>query len=344
MRPRLEDVAKLANVHPATVSRALNERTRDLVSAETLGRVVRAAEELNYLPNTMARSLASARSSTIGVVIGDLAVPLFAHMVRGIDDVTSAAAYTALIVNTDNDPDRELRHLRSLEERRVDGLIVTTSTLTDPDECRRFSRIAPVVTLLRTSSDPAVGQVVSNDALGMRLIMDHLFELGHRRIGLVAGPQHISTAKARLRGYRDALLDRDIAIDSDLIATIDHIDTEQGRNATAQLLNHTDATAIIGFNDMVTFGVLQQLRAQGIDCPRDISVVGFSDVPAAELVSPALTTVAVDHYKMGVEAARMMLGMLDDPDNYVPHSIQLPVHLVVRESTASAVTRSTRAS
>jgi LacI family transcriptional regulator len=342
MRPRLEDVARLANVHPATVSRALNERTRELVSAETLDRVVRAAEELNYLPNTMARSLASARSSTIGVVIGDLAVPLFAHMIRGIDDVTSAAAYTALVVNTDNDPEREYRHLRSLEERRVDGLIVTTSTLNDSDGCRRFSRVAPVVNLLRTSDDPRVGQVISNDTLGMKLIMDHLFELGHRRIGLVAGPQQISTARARLRGYRDALMDRNLPVDGELIVTIDHIDTEQGRGATARLLESTDATAIIGFNDMITFGVLQELRARGIDCPQGMSVVGFSDVPAAELIAPALTTVAVDHYKMGVEAARMMLARLNDPDDYVPHSIELPVHLVVRESTANAATRTAR--
>jgi len=342
MRPRLEDVAKLANVHPATVSRALNERTRELVSTGTLNRVLRAAEELNYLPNTMARSLASARSSTIGVVIGDLTVPLFAHMVRGIDDVTSEAAYTALVVNTDNDPERERRHLRSLDERRVDGLIVTTSTLNDAEDGARFSSVAPVVNLLRTSGDPSIGQVISNDAMGMKLIMDHLFDLGHRRIGLVAGPQHISTARARLRGYRDALLDRDIGIDSSLIATIGHIDTEGGRQAAARLLRHTDATAIIGFNDMVTFGVLQELRARGIDCPEQISVVGFSDVLGAELISPPLTTVAVDHYKMGVEAARMMLSLLDAPRSYAAHSVELPVKLIARESTSTAAHRPAR--
>ena len=196
MRPRLEDVARLANVHPATVSRALNERTRKLVSAETLDRVVRAPKNSTTYPTPWRGSLASARSSTIGVVIGDLAVPLFAHMIRGIDDVTSTAAYTALVVNTDNDPEREYRHLRNLEERRVDGLIVTTSTLNDPDGCQRFSPVAPVVNLLRTSDDPGVGQVISNDTLGMKLIMDHLFALGHSRIGLVAGPQQISTAPA----------------------------------------------------------------------------------------------------------------------------------------------------
>ena len=118
----------------------------------------------------MARTMASARSSTIGVVIGDLAVPLFAHMIRGIDDVTSTAAYTALVVNTDNDPEREYHHLRNLEERRGDGLIVTTSTLNDPDGCQRFSRVAPVVNPLRTSDDPGVGQVISNDTLGMQVV------------------------------------------------------------------------------------------------------------------------------------------------------------------------------
>ncbi|AQA03145.1 hypothetical protein BVC93_12715 [Mycobacterium sp. MS1601] len=336
MRARLEDVAKLANVHPATASRALNERTRSRVSPETLERVLRAVDELNYRPNTMARSLASARSSTVGVVIGDLAVPLFAHMIRGIDDALSEAGYTALIVNTDNDTERELRHLRSLEERRVDGLIVTTSLLGDPDQSRRFSRVAPVVNLLRVDGNPQIGQVTSNDALGMGLIVEHLHGLGHRRIGLVAGPPSISTALSRLRGYRNALLEKGYDIDNNLVVTIDHIDTAQGRRAAAQLLDTTDATAIIGFNDMVTFGVLQELRARSMSCPDDISVVGYSDVPASELVAPALTTVSVDHYKMGVEAARMMLELLDKPDDFVPRLVELPVHLVVRETTAAA--------
>ncbi|MGV0739699.1 LacI family DNA-binding transcriptional regulator [Mycobacterium syngnathidarum] len=339
MRARLQDVAKLANVHPATVSRALNGRTRGQVSKETLERVTRAADELNYRPNTMARSLASARSSTIGVVIGDLAVPLFAHMIRGIDDAIGDAGYTALIVNTDNDAERERRHLRSLEERRVDGLIVTTSTLDDHDESRRFSRVAPVVNLLRASGDPLVGQVISNDALGMTQVVEHLLGLGHRRIGLVAGPQNISTSLARLRGYRNAMLENGLTIDAELVETIDHIDTAQGRQAAARILDRTDATAIIGFNDLVTFGVLQELRSRGCVCPRDISVVGYSDIPAAELVAPALTTVAVDHYSMGVEAARMMLGMLDKPDDYAPRSVELPVNLVIRETTAAPAAR-----
>jgi len=201
-----------------------------------------------------------------------------------------------------------------------------------------------VVNLLRTDGDPHVGQVSSNDASGMAQIVEHLHGLGHQRIGLVAGPPSISTALARLRGYRNALLENGFNVDNDLVVTIDHIDTEQGRRAAAQLLDRTDVTAIIGFNDMVTFGVLQELRARSLVCPRDVSVVGYSDVPAAELVAPALTTVAVDHYKMGVEAARMMLELLDKPDDFVARTIELPVHLVVRETTAAASTRAAETS
>ncbi|MEE3850944.1 LacI family DNA-binding transcriptional regulator [Gordonia sp. LSe1-13] len=333
MRARLEDVARLANVHPATVSRALNERTRNLVSQETLDRVRKAAEELNYLPNSVARSLASARSYSIGVIIGDLAVPLFAQMLRGIDDIASAAGYSTLIVDTNNDREREITHLRNLEARRVDGLIVTTSTVGDPDGSSRFTKVAPVVNLLRASELASEPEVISNDDLGMHQIIDHLVELGHSRIGLIAGPPMVSTAKARVRGYRAALLDHNVPVDEDLVVAVDHIDAAQGRKAAGHLIETTDCTAIVGFNDLVTFGVLKELRERNIDCPRGISVVGYSDVPTADLVYPPLTTVAVDHYAMGAEAARMLLRVLDEPEHRSAPSVQFPARLVIREST-----------
>ncbi len=338
MRARLEDVAKLAGVHPATASRALNERTRNRVSGDTLDRVLAAAEQLHYLPNSAARSLASARSYTIGVVVGDLAVPLFAQLLRGVDDVATAAGYSTLIVDTGNDRERELTHLRNLEARRVDGLVVTTSTVGDPDGAARFTKVAPVVNLLRASELPSAPEVISNDELGMRQIISHLVELGHSRIALIAGPPTVSTALARSRGYRTAMTEQGLTVDEQLIRTIDHIDPDRGRSAAADLVTTTDCTAIVGFNDLVTFGVLKELRARGIDCPNEISVVGYSDVPAADLVYPPLTTVAVDHYAMGAEAARLLLAMFDSDQ---PHarSVQFPVELVVRGSTTVAKSR-----
>nr|WP_053777259.1 LacI family DNA-binding transcriptional regulator [Gordonia sp. NB41Y]EMP13300.2 hypothetical protein ISGA_880 [Gordonia sp. NB41Y] len=333
VRSRLADVAKLADVHPATASRALNERTRHLVSAETLERVLAAADELHYLPNPMARSLASSRSNTIGVVIGDLTVPLFAHLLRGIDEVTTAAGYATLFVDTHNDPARELAQLRTLEARHVDGLIVTTSVVGDPDGTGRFAKVAPVVNLLRACPNGENPEVISNDDRGMRLIVDHLVGLGHTRIAHIAGPATVSTGVARRHGYRNAMTDHGLPEDDSLVVTIDRIDAEQGRAAAIHLLDTTDCTAIVGFSDLVTFGVLKELRSRKIHCPEQISVVGYSDVPSAELMSPALTTVAVDHHAMGAEAARLMLGILDDPAGAAARSVQFPVELVVREST-----------
>ncbi|OZF01288.1 LacI family DNA-binding transcriptional regulator [Rhodococcoides fascians] len=339
MRARLEDVARQANVHPATASRALNERTRHRVSPDTLNRVLAVARELNYLPNSMARSLASARSYTIGVIVGDLAVPLFADLLRGIDDVATVAGYSTLIVDTANDRSRELTHLRNLAAQRVDGLVVTTNTLGDPDESARFTAIAPTINLLRASEQATETEVVSNDESGMRQIVDHLVSLGHTRIAHIAGPPTISTAVARLRGYRIAMLEHGLVPDDDLIVTVDQIGPSQGRTACGRLVENTDCTAITGFNDLVTFGVLKELRARKIACPDDISVAGYSDIPAADLVHPALTTVSVDHYEMGAEAARLLLRTLDESVDHHAASVRFPVHLVVRESTGPVSAR-----
>lgn len=132
------------------------------------------------------------------------------------------------------------------------------------------------------------------------------------------------------------MLEYGLPVTDDLIAVIDRIDADQGRVAAGQLLEGTDCTAIIGFNDLVTFGILKELRTRGIDCPDEISVVGYSDVPAADLVYPPLTTVAVDHYQMGVEAARLLLDMIDDPSRSVGRSVQFPVELIERDSTGPA--------
>ncbi len=136
------------------------------------------------------------------------------------------------------------------------------------------------------------------------------------------------------------MVEHGLSVDSSLIHQIDRIDADHGRRAAAHLVRTTDCTAIVGFNDLVTFGILKELRALGIDCPEDISVVGYSDIPTASLVHPALTTVAVDHYQMGVEAARLLLDMVNDPSRSQGRSIQFPVTLVVRDSTAPAALRS----
>ncbi|MBM9467834.1 LacI family DNA-binding transcriptional regulator [Nakamurella leprariae] len=335
MPARLSEVAALAGVHPATASRALNEATRNKVSADTVLKVRRAAEQLNYSPNPAARSLVTNRTSTVGVIIGDLTVPLFPPLLRGVDDVTSAAGYTALIVNTDNDWSRELARIAALQARRVDGLIVATATSGDQADPRIWSSVAPTVFVVRAPADPLAPTVLSDDSMGVHLAVEHLVAQGHRRIAHVAGPPEISTATARLRAYREALFERGIEVDPALVTTMDSISADAGTEALGRLLDSgAGVTAVLAFNDIVAYGCYRAVRQRGLRCPEDISIVGYSDMNGADLVAPPLTTVHVDHQAMGAEAARMLLGMLSDPGARPPHSVRLPVSLTVRESTA----------
>ena len=335
MRARLADVAALAGVHPATASRALSEVNRSRISAETVTRVRRAALQLNYSPNAAAQSLATNKTLTIGVVIGDLTVPLFPPLLHGVDDVTSAAGYTALIVNTDNDRARERARTSALQARQVGGLIVATATLGEDADPSFYTDIAPTVFVVRTPADPLAPSVLSDDSMGVHATIDHLVSLGHRRIAQVGGPSSISTAITRLRAYREALFERDIAVDPELMVAVDRLHADAGTEAFGRLLDSgARFTAALALNDLVAYGCYRALRQRGLRCPEDVSIVGYGDMNGADLVAPPLTTVRVDHQAVGVEAARMLLGMLNDPATRSPHSVRLPVELVVRESTA----------
>ena len=339
MKTRLRDVALLAGVHPATASRALNERTRRQISEPTVQRVLAAAKELNYQPNSAAQSLALKRSSTIGVVIGDLTVPLFPPLLRGIDDVTAQAGFSAFIVNTDNDLAREQAHLQRLAARNVDGLVVATALLSGGLDACDYTSIAPTVYVLRASPSPGAPNVLSDDSMGIHQAVKHLVELGHSRIGHLTGPREVSTAVTRARAYREAMFEHDLPADpawtQPAALTIDG-----GRTACHSLLDRAPGiTAIVAFNDSVAFGTYLALRERGLSCPDDVSVVGYSDIASAELTAPPLTTVTVDHHAMGARAARLLLEALGSPageDAAQPHggTVLLPVTLHERASTA----------
>ena len=202
----IRDVARLAEVHPGTVSRALNEQTRALVNQETAERVLRAAEELGYRPNPIARGLKTNRSYTVGVLIPDLTNPLFPPIMRGIEDRLGEAGYTLLIVNTDNDPERERSHMEAMRARQVDGFIAATARL-DVELLaevagRRDARWCSSTAASRTARCPAV---TVDDRQGIALAVDHVVGLGHRRIGHVAGPQNVSTGHRRYLGFLEAM-------------------------------------------------------------------------------------------------------------------------------------------
>ena len=333
-RATLKDVAALAGVHPGTASRAINAATRDLVNDETARRVLAAADELGYRPNPIARGLKTSRSYTVGVLIPDLTNPLFPRIVRGIQDKLEESGYTPLIANTDNDPARERADIEAMRARQVDGLITATAHRHDDLEIDGAGGELPVVLVNRRHEQGTRPSVVADDRLGVRLAIEHLVALGHRRIAHLAGPQDLSTGYLRLQGFREALADAGIEYDDELVLAADAFVEEEGERLCNELLDRgLEVTAIFAGNDLMALGCYDAFVARGIVCPDQISVVGFNDMPFAAWFDPPLTTVHLPQYEIGERAAELLLERLRDPAAE-PTQMLLEPTLAVRGSTA----------
>jgi LacI family transcriptional regulator len=334
-RVTIDDVARLAEVHKATVSRALNARTRDQVNAETLKRVKRAARQLGYVPNAMARGLRTSKSMTIGVMIPDLMNPIFPPIIRGIEHVLQPHGYTVLVANTDSHDDVELSAFESLLQRRVDGFILATGRLDDqPIVEEAAAADVPVVLVNRDSGVGRYPLVSGNNASGIDSAVAHLVELGHRHIVHVAGPLNFSTTRTRAEAFEAAA--RRAGVQHSLIYA-ESLTIEAGWAAGDALLASPGerATALVAGNDLVALGLIRRLRANGLRCPEDVSVVGFNDMPFAEDFWPPLTTVHMPLREIGAEAARLLLHGIDAGEQEAA-MLTLPVSLVVRGSTGPA--------
>ncbi len=332
--PTLRDVADAAGVHPATASRALNPATRGLVNADTAKRVIKVAEGLGYRPNPIARGLKTAKSGTVGLVIPDLTNPLFPPIVRGIEDVLEPAGYSGLIVNTDNDPQREQAQIELLRSRQVEGLIVATALIDHPLMERLRREGVPMVMVNRRPDGVDIPSITPDDASGIEMAVAHLAALGHHRIGHLAGPATTSTGVTRLRSFRNAVRDRELDNDPSLVVTCEHWSEEAGADGLRRLLDaRPDVTAVVAGNDLIALGCYDVFAERSIACPRDMSVVGFNDMPFLDKLAPPLTTIAIPHQQIGAEAARLLLDAIAEPDRPA-RSVQLPLTLVTRGSTA----------
>jgi LacI family transcriptional regulator, galactose operon repressor len=333
-RVTLKDVARLAGVHPGTASRALNEETRALVNEDTAGRVLAAAGELGYRPNPIARGLKTNRSYTVGVLIPDLTNPLFPPIVRGIQDRLEEAAYTPLIANTENDPDRERADFEAMRARRVDGFITATARR-DHQLLTEFTDLGlPVVLVNRRLEDGALPSVVGDDRTGARLAVRHLASLGHRRIAYLAGPQTFSTGFLRHEGFLAEMRERRLDVDSNLVLVGDAFVEDEGQRLCRELLDRgAEVTAIVAGNDLMALGCYDVFLERGIACPRDISVIGFNDMPFAARFDPPLSTIRIPHYQIGARAAELFLELLQGGDAPAAQVVLAP-KLVARESTA----------
>ncbi len=329
MRPSvtIRDVARVAQVPPGTVSRAL-------VNQETAERVLRVAERLGYRPNRIARGLKTNRSHTIGVLIPDITNPLFPPIVRGVEDRLADDGYTALIVNTDNDPVRERSHLEAMRARQVDGFISATARLDRELLDEVGAGAVPLVLVNRSLEDGSVPSVTVNDRQGIKLAVDHVAGLGHTRVGHVGGPQNLSTGHRRYLGFLEAMRAAGLDAPDACVQFARSFTEEEGAVACAALLDaDPDITAIVAGNDLLALGCYDTLRQRGVRCPDDVSVVGFNDMPFIGRLLPPLTSVRIPQREIGIVAADLLLERLSDGAGPA-REILLEPTLVVRGSTA----------
>jgi len=331
----LRDVASAAGVHPATASRALNLGTRLLVSEETAQRVTEAAERLGYRPNSVARSLRTRRSHTIGVLIPDLNNPLFPPIIRGIEDRLAEHGYVALIGNTDADPGKERRVFDQMRARHVDGFVLATATLNSPILSEAAEAELPMVLMNRIAQDYPFSSVSVDNEQGVRAAVAHLVSLGHTRIGHIAGPQDISTGAARLHGFREGMSSHGLVAREAEIVYASGYTVEEGLRCGRELLEGAgDLSAIVAANDMLAVGCYGALDELALRCPEDVSVIGFNDMRFVDRLRPPLSTVRFPHYQVGTEAARLLIERIEGGESPVKILFLAP-ELVVRGSTVA---------
>lgn len=337
VRATLKDVARLAGVSAVTVSNVLNNRPN--VSKTTRKRVQEAIKEVGYTANLAARGLASGRTNTIGMLLPDVSTQWVGEIVRGASE--EARSYgMEMIISTASDLARERNQVAFLQSI-TDGLLLIVPRSGDDALMATEEAGVPVVVIDHRGNKIMLPSVDVDNYSGARHAVEYLLSLGHTRIGFVVGDKGYGAATARLKGYREALLNAGIFFDKDLVVYGDFMQTS-GFAAGRKLVSLTEPpTAILASNDLMAFGVMEAVREHGHRVPDDVSVMGFDDIPMASQVYPPLTTMRQPLYEMGAAAARMLIGMLRGVEP--PSSrITLLTELVERATTKALVPQTFR--
>ncbi len=335
--PTLQDLAQHLGVHKSTVSRAMDAERRHLVAADLLQRIEAAARDLGYRPNHAASALSRGRSKTVGVLLPDITNPVFPPILRGIEDALDEEGYFALLANTsrpDHSVDATQVAIERMQAQRVEGFLVATATRDDAwlDSLRQSG--AQIVLINRTDGRGHLPAVISDDMLGMRLAVDHLVALGHKRIAHLAGPETLSTGLARRLGFEQAMREHGLSAKNRVAADAYSVDSGQvAMHALLTKRDKTHFTAVVAANDLLALGALQALKQAGLSVPSDVSVVGHNDMQLLDQVNPPLTSVRIQHYEMGRRAARLLLDALRHRPGSQDATVVLRPQLVVRAST-----------
>lgn len=327
----LRDIAQATGVHVSTVSRALDPRRRDGVSAEIVDLVERTARKLGYRPNRAASALRTGRTHTIGVLVPDITNPVFPPILQGVEAYAASRGCFVLVANTAA-PSMARAVVERMLAQQVDGIVLATAAREDPLVDFIIANGLQAVMVNRADESGRLPSVVSDDRLAMKLAVDHVVRAGRRQVAHLAGPQHLPTGVGRRQGFEQAL--RDAGLAPAAVVTCESYSREAGQDAMRRLLAQAGRAidAVVCCNDLVALGAYDTLHAAGRRIPDDICVTGHNDMPLVDMVHPPLTTIRLPHRELGWRAAQLLFERLDGVP-VSPATVVLRPELVVRAST-----------
>tara|TARA_B000000460_G_C21528792_1_gene399623 strand:- start:1607 stop:2659 length:1053 start_codon:yes stop_codon:yes gene_type:complete len=331
-KPTIKEVAKRAGVALSSVSRVLNNH--DDVSISMRDRVLSAAAELGYEPNLLASGLRSGSTYTVGFLISDISNPLFGDIAWGAERTLDLAGYSMILANSEGDPERDVRMIRLLKQRRVDGLILSIAderTASTSNELKNDS--IPIVLVDRQLEDvPRASAILTNHSAGVQSATEHLLALGHQRIALITGPESLRPSRDRVSGINSAFEATGAQHDRFLRRHVD-FSAAAGESTLLELLGSPDPpTAVICGSNVILVGVLRALKKRSLRVGKDIALIACDDIPLTELHDPPITVVARDTTKIGESAASLLVSLMNEPSDRL-RTVVLPTSLIVRDST-----------
>ncbi len=335
MAVTLNDIAKIAGVSHTTVSRAL--KGHPALAPKTIERIREIADELGYVPNTVARGLKTNRSRILGVIVRRIGDPYFTDVQRGIEDYLHAHNYRMILASSKKSPEREADIVRAMSEHRVDGVIICSSKVNPiyKEKLKKFGM--PTVFINYQEQETDVLAVQHDNVQGGRELVSHLIELGHTKIAYLGHAYAGRINQDRLEGFHQAMALAGLPVNPNYLLECDRGSPEDGAKAIRPLLQmDTPPTALVCYNDMMAIGAIHGLRAGGWQIPKDCSITGFDNIPLASFVDPSLTTWHQPRYEMGTQAAMTMLEYLQCRDAGLPFKPQINVlagELIHRQST-----------
>ena len=325
----LKDIGKEVGVSATTVSRALNNKPD--ISYQVKQKIKEVAERLGYSPNALARSLKAKKTSSIGVLIADIADPFFAPIVKGIENTARQMGYSIILCDTGEEYEQEKLAVQMMLEKRVDGLLITPCQTEYGDILELERKKVPFVLLGRHFDVVESDYVITDEIEGAFLATDYLIKKGHKKILFINGPNYISSAKERLVGYKRALQEHAILFDKSLVKE-GALKMEDGYRIMKEILSAgTKFTAVFVYCDFVVLGIMQALEEAKLKIPENIAIVGYDDVVFAGFLQVPLTTVHIPKYELGKEAMKLLKKKIEG-EIQEPQVVILEAKLVIRKS------------